>query len=82
MVESVFSLKLENNVVRLLIHSYNKEDQPIKCQCCPHIETSELICCANQFTGFYIRATLALNGLNQIIYLFRGCFDIAVEVFS
>ena len=36
----------------------------IKCQCCPHIETSQLICTANQLTGFYIRATLALNGLN------------------
>ena len=28
-----------------------------------HIETSQLICYANQFTGFYIRATLALNRL-------------------
>ena len=36
---------------------------PIKCQCCPHIETSQLIYCANQLTGFYMRATLALNGL-------------------
>ena len=35
---------------------------PIKCQCCPHMETSQLICCANQLTGFYMRATLALNG--------------------
>ena len=34
-----------------------------KCQCCPHIETSQLICTANQLTGFYMRATLALNGL-------------------
>ena len=38
--------------------------EPIKCQFCPHIETSPLICTANQLTGFYIRATLALNGLN------------------
>ena len=30
---------------------------PVKCQCCPHIETS-------QGTGFYMRATLAFNGLN------------------
>ena len=27
------------------------------------IETSQLICCANQLTSFYIRATLAFNGL-------------------
>ena len=39
-------------------------DQPIKCQCCPHIETSQLICTANQLTGFYMRETQALNGLN------------------
>ena len=29
----------------------------------PHIETSQLICFANQMTGFYMRATLTLNGL-------------------
>ena len=37
--------------------------KPIKCQCCPHIEASQLICTANQLTGFYMRAALALNGL-------------------
>ena len=37
--------------------------EPIKCHCCPHIETSQLICSANQLTRFYMRATLALNGL-------------------
>ena len=37
----------------------------IKCKCCPHIETSQLICKAKQLTGFFIRATLALNGLSQ-----------------
>ena len=39
--------------------------KPIKCQCCPHIETSQLICTANQLAGFYMRITLALNGLIQ-----------------
>ena len=29
---------------------------------CPHIETSQLICFENQLTGFYMRATLAVNG--------------------
>ena len=37
----------------------------IKCQCCPHIETSKLICYADQLTGFYMRATLALNGFTN-----------------
>ena len=30
----------------------------------PHIETSQLICTANQLAGFYVRATLALNWLS------------------
>ena len=34
---------------------------PIKCQFSRHIETSQLICTANQLTGFNMRATLALN---------------------
>ena len=30
-----------------------------------HIETSQMICNANQLTGFYMRATLELNGLKE-----------------
>ena len=41
--------------------------KPIKCQFCPHVETSQLICFANQLTGFYMKATLGLNGLNVIV---------------
>ena len=48
---------------------------PSKCQCYPHVETSQLICTANQLTGFYMRATLTLNGLmsrvNQVHTLFQ-----------
>ena len=40
-------------------------DWPVKYQCSPHIETSQLICCANQLTGFCMRATLSFNGLRQ-----------------
>ena len=40
-------------------------DKPINCQCCPHIETSQLICTANQLTGVYIRATATNNGLSK-----------------
>ena len=35
----------------------------VKCQCCPYLETNLLICCANQSTGFYMRATLAFKDL-------------------
>ena len=36
---------------------------PIRCQCCPHIETSKLISTENQLTGFYMGTTLAFNEL-------------------
>ena len=32
-----------------------------------HIETSQLICCANQLTGFYMRARLAFNELTYYL---------------
>ena len=32
---------------------------------CPHIETSQLICSANQLTGLYMRETLTFNELNE-----------------
>ena len=36
----------------------------------PHIETSQLICATNQLNGFYVRTTLAFNGLiTENIYL-------------
>ena len=39
-------------------------DYPINCQCSPHTETSQSICCANHLTGFHMRATLlTINGL-------------------
>ena len=31
------------------------------------METSQLVFTANQLTGFYMRATLALNGLSLVI---------------
>ena len=49
-----------------------KKFYPIKCQCCPQsIETSQLTC-TNYLAGFYIRATLALNGLRSLIRKFRS----------
>ena len=44
--------------------------KPIKYQYCPHIENSQLICKANQWTGFYMRATPALNGL-ILMFVYR-----------
>ena len=57
-------------------HSFH---EPIKCQCCPHIETSQLICWANQLTGFYKRTTLALNGLKMKDFL-NNLADISLSL--
>ena len=38
-------------------------------QRCSYIETSQLICFANQLTGFYMIKTLAFNEFNTPIYL-------------
>ena len=37
--------------------------KPFNGQCPSHIETSQLICRANQLTGFYVRGTLTIKGL-------------------
>ena len=49
----------------VMYHVCEMLSQHIKCQCCPQVETSQLISCANQLTGFYIRDTLALKGLTS-----------------
>ena len=40
--------------------------EPIKYQCGPHIENSQLICTADQLTGFCMRATPVFNRLNGL----------------
>ena len=40
--------------------------QFIKCQTCHSVETSQFICRANRWTGFYVMATLALNQLISV----------------
>ena len=58
--QNLFFLKIILGVMEV---NLPKVAQPIKCQCHPHLETSQLICCANQLTCFYTRETLAFNGL-------------------
>ena len=55
--------------------------ESIKCQRCPHIETSQLKYTVNQLTGFYMRATLALNGLNSSPNTFSICMYVIPNVF-
>ena len=56
------SLKMIEASFRIMIMPY----LPIKCRWCPHIETNQLICTAKYMTGFYMRATLAFDGLNCV----------------
>ena len=59
-------LKIIVGKLSLNIDIYRLVGTELKCQCYPHIETSQLICCANKLTGFYMRATLAFNGLTGL----------------
>ena len=63
-ISPFFPLDKKSWMFRFRLRHQTSDAQSIKCQCCTHMETSQLICCANQLTGFYMRATLALNGLN------------------
>ena len=49
---------------KLILCGVKSDYIPIKCQCCPHIETSQLICCGIQLTGSYMRKPLPLTGLS------------------
>ena len=45
------------------------------------METIQLICTANQFTGFYMGATLAFNGLSELTSIrTMGFMIISVEI--
>ena len=55
-LQVLYEIDLEDVIFELLFLS-----KP--CQCYPLIETSQLICIANQLTGFYMTATLALHKL-------------------
>ena len=37
-----------------------KNINPLSASVCPYVDTSQLVFTANQLTGFYMRATLAL----------------------
>ena len=41
----------------------------------PSYRTSQLICTANQLTGFYMRATLAVNELNAKVTIICKSID-------
>ena len=46
-------------MMEILTHPFNN-------QCFHHIETNQLICTANQLTGFYMMGTLVVKGLIEI----------------
>ena len=46
-------------MMEILAHPFND-------QCFHHIETNQLICRANQLTGFYMMGTLVVKGLIEI----------------
>ena len=52
----------------------------IKRQSCHHIETSQLICPANQLTGFYMTTTLVFNELISVKE--RSNVDLVITIFQ
>ena len=51
---------------------------PFNDQCSHHIETSHLICSANQLTGFYMMGTLVVKRLTYFVSVcpFIPCFPV------
>ena len=41
--------------------------KPFNDPCSNHVETSQLICSANQLTGFYMIGTLVVKGLKLVL---------------
>ena len=59
-----FHLYYEANSSNLInVYSPYSPISLVKRQSCHHIETTQLICSANQLTGFYMMVTLAFNEL-------------------
>ena len=68
----LYQLGSHKDVKKSTILNWVKSSRnPFKCQCFPHIETSQLICYANQLTSFYTRTTLAVNGLSELLIQFE-----------
>ena len=59
-------LSISANPMEPLPAGLEKLTQLIKHQSCHHIETSQLICRANQLTGLYMMLTLAFNELIRV----------------
>ena len=47
----------------------NQSTDSLNDQCPSHIETSQLICRANQLTGLYMRGTLVIKGLSVPLFI-------------
>ena len=58
------SIDLLRKSMDWFLYGNGPRHERVKWKCCLHIETSQLVCCANQLTGFYWKATLAFNGLS------------------
>ena len=70
-------------MIKNLQEKLHQENLPYKVSVCAHKKTSQLICTANQLTGFSMAATLALNGLNnQRVQKCENCSKTFYEIFG
>ena len=65
-VSEIFKTQILFNplVIKIQILSLDRFNS-LNANHCPHIETSQLVCSANQLTGFYMRETPTFNELNE-----------------
>ena len=68
-VSGAMSIQRKNDMRKDRSFKYRRFNIIKNDQCPSHIETSQLICSANQLTGFYMRGILVVKGLirNTII---------------
>ena len=79
-----FQLQFESLTVEMSFDNLINYIKPLSASVALIIETSQLICWANQLTGFYMRATLALNGLKEkcIYYVYHKVINFLRSVNS
>ena len=46
----------------------------------PSYRDQQSICCANQLTGFYMRVTMAFNGLKRIVHDALTCYTTSIII--
>ena len=69
LVQTIVQHLAFRETINSILTTTNQEQLPFNDQCSHHIETSQLICSANQQTGFYMMGTLVVKRLTYIVLI-------------